>query len=68
MLDTIEKDFIRLVPIDLKVPGGRDSEQALKISQEIRNFYLGTRPVSEETLEEMIYVNIMSTQATCELI
>lgn len=50
----------------MKVPGGRSSERANNISEEIRKFYLGTRPVSEETLEEMIYVNIEYKTTKCQ--
>lgn len=57
LLDTINKDVIRLVPLDLKFPGGRDSPESHKIAMKIRDHYLGPRPITEDTLEEMIMVN-----------
>lgn len=55
-MTTIDRDFIRVIPTDLVVPGGRNSVTAKNISDQIREMYLGSRPVSEDTLEEMIYV------------
>lgn len=56
LLEIIEKDFIRLIPIDLNVTGGRESEEAQALSNHMREFYIGPRTVSEDTIEEMINV------------
>ncbi len=42
-----------MVPVDLNVATENDT---MEISHKIREFYLGKRPVSEETAEEMIYL------------
>ncbi|XP_037027605.1 venom carboxylesterase-6 isoform X2 [Bradysia coprophila] len=54
LLEIIDKDFIRLIPIDLNVTGGRDSQEAHALSSRMREFYIGPRTVSEDTIEEMI--------------
>lgn len=54
MLTQYENDFARLVPLDLKIPGGRYSSEADLVADRIRDFYLGGRPISTDTVEEMI--------------
>lgn len=56
LLEIIDKDFIRLIPNDLNIPGGRNSNEAKNVSKDIRQFYIGPRPVNEDTIEEMINV------------
>lgn len=56
LLEIIDKDFSRLIPLDLNIPGGRDSSEAKNVSNIIREFYVGRRPVNEDTAEEMINV------------
>lgn len=56
LLEIIDKDFSRLIPLDLNIPGGRDSSEAKNISDTIREFYIGRRAVNEDTAEEMINV------------
>lgn len=69
LLDTIEKDFVRLVPIDLKVPGGRDSTEAHSIAKTLREFYLGSRSVSTDNLEEMMTVRRLQIDLLlCEIL
>lgn len=60
LLEIIDKDFIRLIPIDLNVTGGRDSSEAHDLSSRMREFYIGPRTVSEDTIEEMINVGFWS--------
>lgn len=60
LLEIIDKDFIRLIPTDLNVTGGRDSEEARALSSRMREFYIGPRTVSEDTIEEMINVSFIS--------
>lgn len=59
LLEIIDKDFIRLIPLDLNVTGGRDSEEAYALSSRMREFYIGPRTVSEDTIEEMINVSYL---------
>ena len=47
-METYENDFIRLVPNDLNITQGRFSSEASLISDRIRDFYLGSRPISED--------------------
>lgn len=58
LLEAIDKDFSRLTPLDLDIPGGRESEEARNLSNTIREFYIGPRQVNEDTIEEMINVTI----------
>ena len=55
MLETIDNDFSRLIPEDLDVGFG-DVEN---ITRTIREFYLGNRHVSTDTIEEMIFVSFV---------
>ncbi|KAG5670711.1 hypothetical protein PVAND_000957 [Polypedilum vanderplanki] len=54
LLSQYENDFVRLVPLDLNVTGGRFSTEADLVADRIRDFYLGGRPISMNTVEEMI--------------
>lgn len=54
LLTQYENDFGRLVPLDLKIPGGRYSSEADLVADRVRDFYLGGRPISTDTVEEMI--------------
>lgn len=56
LLEIYDKHFDRLIPSDLKIPGGRESEEAEILSKQIRKFYLGNSSVSEDTIDEMINV------------
>lgn len=49
-----DEEFERLVPNDLNVT--RSSVEGENVAERIRDFYLGSRPVSDETAEEMIYL------------
>lgn len=60
LLEIIDKDFSRLTPLDLNIPGGRDSSEARNLSNTIREFYIGPRAVNEDTAEEMINVTLSS--------
>lgn len=63
LLDVINSDFIRLIPTDLNVTGGRNSYEAQNVSREMRQFYLGSRIVGHDTTEEMINViKLMKSQ------
>lgn len=57
LLDVIENDFSRLVPLDIDLPGGRTGNEAELLAKRMKAFYIGQRPVSEETLEETINVS-----------
>lgn len=54
----IDNDFIRLVPRDLNITGGKESAEGQLIANKMRDFYIGARSISDDTIEEMIYVNI----------
>lgn len=56
LLNTYENDFNRLIPLDLNVTNGRYSSEGDLVSDRIRDFYLGGRPLTEETAEEMIAI------------
>lgn len=56
LLTTYENDFNRLIPLDLNVTKGRYSSEGDLVSDRIRDFYLGGRPLTEETAEEMIAI------------
>lgn len=58
LLQVIDSDFVRLVPGDLNMTGGRNSFEAQNLSREMRNFYIGSRSVGLETAEEMINVHL----------
>lgn len=47
---------MRVIPNDLHIPGGRSSNESLTISRRVRDYYLGSREVSEDTMDEMIDV------------
>lgn len=57
LLEVIDKDFIRLIPTDLNVYGGRDSDEARNLSLSMREFYVGPKAVNQGTIEEMINVS-----------
>lgn len=54
LLAQYENDFVRLVPLDLNIPGGRYSSEATLVADRVRDFYLAGRPISLDTVEEMI--------------
>jgi acetylcholinesterase len=54
LLSQYENDFVRLVPLDLNITGGRYSTEADLVSDRVRDFYLGGRSISINTVEEMI--------------
>ncbi|CRL07130.1 CLUMA_CG020125, isoform A [Clunio marinus] len=56
LLDKYENDFNRLIPTDLNVTQGRNSSEANLVADRIRDFYLGGRPISQDTIEEMIFL------------
>lgn len=56
MLQKYENDFNRLIPTDLNITQGRYSSEADLVADRIRDFYLGGRPISGDTLEEMIFL------------
>lgn len=56
LLETVDKDFLRVIPNDLHIPGGRSSIEAHEISKTVRDYYLGAQQVSENTMDEMINV------------
>nr|AID61338.1 esterase [Calliphora stygia] len=49
LLQIIENDFERLVPHDLNV-----TDQLVRVSRDIRQFYLGSKQVGIESVDEMI--------------
>lgn len=57
LIKAIEQDFERLIPTDLQIPGGKTSEAVVEVAKDVRDFYLGSKAVSNDTLEEMIYVS-----------
>lgn len=56
LLQKYDNDFIRLVPTDLNITQGRYSSEADLVADRIRDFYLAGRPITEDTLEEMIFL------------
>lgn len=56
LLETVDNDFMRVIPNDLHIPGGRSSNEAYELSKRVRDYYLGAQPVSENTMDEMINV------------
>lgn len=56
LLQKYENDFNRLIPTDLNITQGRYSSEADLVSDRIRDYYLGGRAISEDTLEEMIFL------------
>ncbi|XP_077300183.1 juvenile hormone esterase [Arctopsyche grandis] len=54
ILEQIENDFNRMIPLDLKVPGGQFGEDANQVANRIRQFYLNGRTVSMETATDMV--------------
>lgn len=55
-LETLDNDFSRLIPADLELNGFNDDIDY--VTQKMREFYLGSRHVSADTVEEMIFVSI----------
>jgi len=53
LLSIIENDFGRLVPQDLNVTQSHD-----RVTREIRSFYLGSKHVGIESVDEMIAVGL----------
>uniref|UniRef100_A0A1A9ZHC1 Carboxylic ester hydrolase n=1 Tax=Glossina pallidipes TaxID=7398 RepID=A0A1A9ZHC1_GLOPL len=49
LLEIIENDFERMIPKDLNVTTNRS-----RVTREIRQFYLGTKSVSADSVDEMI--------------
>lgn len=56
ILTQIENDFNRMIPLDLKIPGGRNSPIAYEIADRIRQFYLKGKPVSLDSANDMVLV------------
>lgn len=56
LLEILDNDFSRLIPNDLELNGF--SEDIDYVTQKMREFYLGSRHVSTDTIEEMIFVSI----------
>lgn len=56
MLQKYENDFARLIPTDLNITQGRYSSESGLVADRIRDFYLGGRPITEDTVEEMIFL------------
>lgn len=56
LLEILDNDFSRLIPPDLELNGY--SEDIDYVTQKMREFYLGSRHVSTDTIEEMIFVSI----------
>lgn len=54
MLQKYENDFTRLIPTDLNITQGRYSSESGLVADRIRDFYLAGRPITEDTVEEMI--------------
>jgi acetylcholinesterase len=54
LLMKYENDFTRLVPTDLNITQGRYSSEGDLVADRIRDFYLGGRTITEDTVEEMI--------------
>jgi len=42
------------VPVDLNITQGRDSTEAGLVADRVRDFYLGGRAISQDTIEDMI--------------
>lgn len=56
ILEILDNDFSRLIPQDLELNDfGEDIDY---VTQKMREFYLGSRHVSTDTIEEMIFVSI----------
>lgn len=55
LLETLDNDFSRLIPSDLELNGFSDDIDS--VTQKMREFYLGSRHVSADTVEEMIFVS-----------
>ena len=51
-MEIIENDFDRLVPNDLNV-----TDQRTSVSRDMRQFYLGSKQVGVESVDEMIAVS-----------
>lgn len=64
ILAQIENDFNRMIPLDLKIPGGRDSPTAFEVANRIRQFYLKGKPVSLDTASDMVLVRKKSLKNT----
>jgi len=54
LLETYYKNFIDLIPRDLKIKGGRYSKDAKALSSRIRDFYFGPKKMSEDTIGKLI--------------
>ena len=54
LLTQYDNEFFRLIPNDLKIPGGKYASEADLVGDRIRDFYLGGRQITLETVEEMI--------------
>lgn len=57
LIKSIDKDFTRLLPTDMRMPDGRHSPTAIEVAKDVRDFYLGSRAITNDTIEEMIYVS-----------
>lgn len=56
LLQKYENDFNRLIPSDLNITQGKYSSEADLVADRIRDFYLAGRPISEDTIEDMIFL------------
>ncbi|XP_058058271.1 juvenile hormone esterase [Anopheles bellator] len=56
LLQTLDGDFERLIPLNLHLD--RESDEGLEFAAKMKQFYLGERHVSNETIQEMM--NLMS--------
>ncbi|XP_055849610.1 juvenile hormone esterase isoform X2 [Episyrphus balteatus] len=54
LLEIIDRDFVRLVPKTLNVSSF--SQEAHQVSNEIREFYIGSLSVGAESIDQMIYL------------
>ncbi|XP_055676742.1 venom carboxylesterase-6 [Lutzomyia longipalpis] len=54
LLVAYQNDSTRVLPADLQVPGGRDSREGQAIAGSVRKFYLGSRPITQDTINELI--------------
>uniref|UniRef100_A0A1B0GJ50 Carboxylic ester hydrolase n=1 Tax=Lutzomyia longipalpis TaxID=7200 RepID=A0A1B0GJ50_LUTLO len=54
LLVAYQNDSTRVLPADLQIPGGRDSREGQTIAGSVRKFYLGSRPITQDTINELI--------------
>ncbi|GAB0090569.1 Carboxylic ester hydrolase [Sergentomyia squamirostris] len=54
LLASYESDSTRVLPFDLQIPGGRDSPEGHSVANDVRKFYLGSRQINQDTINELI--------------